>query len=189
MRKITLALIAGLLILSIVSCTRSETTTTSKATTQDTLEKIYNADPYRQYIGTEVENHKFTDVITGNTFEIKDFANKVIIFESFSVGCPACAAGIKNYNYIYDKYKDKVTIIYLNINPYDTEENIIGIKKQYNGKDWIWVKFDENLKPFLDKYDLIGNDITYIIKDSKVVYADSLSAPISRVENALVKVI
>jgi len=163
--------------------------TTSKTINQDPIERIYNADPYRQYIGTEVENHKFTDIITGNAFEIKDFANKLIIFESFSVGCPACAEGIRNYNQIYDKYGKNAQIIYLNINPADTEQDIKNIKQKYNGRDWIWVKFSPEIKDFLLKYDIVGNDITYIVKDSKIVYADSLSAPVSRIENSIIKVI
>lgn len=190
MRKITFALIAVLLILSIASCTRSKTIPASKATTQDPLERIYNIDPYRQYIGTQLENYKFTDIITGNAFEIKDFANKVIIFESFSVGCPACAEGIRNYNQIYDKYGENVQIIYLNINPADTEQDILNIKQKYNGRDWKWVKFSPEIKDFLLKYDIVGNDITYIVsKDGKIAYADSLSAPVSRIENSIIKVI
>ena len=103
--------------------------------------------------------------------------------------CPACVEGIKNYNYIYDKYGEKVQIVYLNINPADTAEDIINIKQRFNGRDWIWVKYSPEIKDFLLKYDIIGNDITYIVKDGKIVYADSLVAPISRIENVLIKVI
>ena len=191
MKNKYLLIFFAVIALFLLGCsTTSKTIPTSKATTQDTIERIYNSDPYRQYIGTQLENHKFADIVTGNTFEIQDFANKVIIFESFSVGCPACAEGIRNYNQIYDKYGDKVQIIYLNINPADTEQDIKNIKQKYNGRDWKWVKFSPEIKDFLLKYDIVGNDITYIVsKDGKIAYADSLSAPVSRIENSIIKVI
>lgn len=178
-----------LLTLGLASCVKNNSAPTAKATNDNALERIYNIDPYRQYIGTQLENHAFTDIMTGKSFQLKDFSDKVIIFESFSVGCPACAEGIRNYNQIYDEYGNKVQIIYLNINPSDTEQDIRNIKQKYNGRDWLWVKFSPEIKDFLLKYNIVGNDITYIVKDSKVVYADSLSAPISRIENALVKVV
>jgi len=180
------------LLLGLASCVKSNSVTTSKTINQDPLEKIYNSDPQRRFIGQAIEEteHPLKDIVSGKTYTLNELKGKPVIIETFSVGCPACAEGIKNYNYIYDKYKDKVTIIYLNINPYDTEENIMGIKNQYNGKDWIWVKFDENLKPFLDKYNLVGNDVTLILdKNDKIVYADSLAAPVSRIENSIIKVI
>lgn len=190
MKNKYLLIFFAVIALFLLGCsTTSKTIPTSKATTQDTIERIYNSDPYRQYIGTQLENYKFTDIITGNTFEIKDFANKVMIFESFSVGCPACAEGIRNYNQIYDKYGKNVQIIYLNINPADTEQAILNIKQKYNGRDWIWVKFSPEIKDFLLKYDIVGNDITYIVKDNKIVYADSLLVPVSRIENSIIKVI
>lgn len=187
-KKLLLIIVILSTLLFLISCNTKTSSTTSQVTS-DPIERIYNIDPYRKYIGTQLENYAFTDVITDKPFQLKDFSNKIIIFESFSVGCPACAEGIRNYNQIYDKYGDKVQIIYLNINPADTGQDILNVKQKYNGRDWKWVKFSPEVNNFLLKYDIVGNDITYLLKNGKIIYADSLSAPISRIENALLKAI
>lgn len=191
LKKLLLIIVILSTLLFVSSCNTKSSSATSK-TVSDPLEKIYNSDPQRRFIGqTIVETDlPLKDIITGKTYTLNDLKGKPTIIETFSVGCPACAEGIKNYNYIYDKYKDKISIIYLNINPSDTADDILKIKEQYNGRDWIWVKFEGHLTQFLEKYDLIGNDKTLILdKGGTIAYADSLSAPVSRIENALIKVI
>lgn len=60
----------------------------------DPTERLYDLDPQRQFIGANVDPVEFNDLITGQTFRLSDLSDKIIIFESFSVGCPACAEGL-----------------------------------------------------------------------------------------------
>lgn len=159
--------------------------TSGKVISEDPVERIYNLDPQRKYIGKVLSDLEFEDVVSGKTIKLSDLSDKVIIMESFSVGCPACAEGIKNYNQIYDTYGDKVQIIYLNINPADSSEDILNIKQRFNGRDWIWVKYSPKIDGFYSEYGINGNDITYMIKNNIIQYADGLSAPLSRIENNL----
>jgi len=151
----------------------------------DPVERLYNLDPQRQFIGANVDNVELRDIITGKNVNLDDFSDKVVVIESFSVGCPACAEGIKLFSQIYDKYGSNVVIVYVDINPADTEQDILNIKRKYDGKDWVWIKYASELQGFLSKYGIEGNDITYIIKNNKIEYADSLSAPFSRIDKAV----
>ena len=151
----------------------------------DPVERIYELDPARKMIGTRVDNFAFADLVSGKTVRLSELADKIVIFEGFSVGCPACAAGIEKYNQIYDKYAPRVQIVYLNLNPADTALDIFDIKTNYQGRDWIWVKNSPELAAFLGRYKIVDNEMTYILKNNEIVYADSLSAPIERIENAL----
>lgn len=159
--------------------------TLGKVISEDPIERIYNLDPQRKYIGKVLSDLEFEEVVSGKTIKLSDLSDKVIIMESFSVGCPACAEGIKNYNQIYDTYGDKVQIIYLNINPAESSEDILNIKQRFNGRDWIWVKYSPKIDGFYSEYGINGNDITYMIKNNIIQYADGLSAPLSRIENNL----
>ena len=153
------------------------------------LERLYNLDPAKDYIGQQMGDVHFKDMITGKTFHLEeDLAGKVIVIESFSVGCPSCAEGIKSYNKLYDKYGDDIQIIYLGILDRDTEESILEIKESYNGRDWIWVEFAGNLLPFYDQYNIYANEQTFIIgKDGTIVYADSFKFPFESMDAEIAK--
>jgi len=189
MNKIILAItIVLILVIGIgisVFTNSPKTPQISGVTTENPVERIYNLDPQRKYIGKVVSDFEFEDLVSGEIIKLSSLSDKVIIIESFSVGCPACAEGIKNYNQVYDKYGDKVQIIYLDINPADTEQDILNIKNKYSGRNWIWVKYSPKLDSFFSEYRIGGNDITYMIKDNTIKYADSLAAPLGRIENSL----
>lgn len=151
----------------------------------DPIARIYESDPARKMIGTTVADFAFDDLVSRRKVQLTELKDKVVVIESFSVGCPACAEGIKKYNQIYDRYAPQVQIVYLNISPADTALDIFDIKVNYRGRDWIWVKHSPEMAQFLLRYKLIENDMTYILKNNQIVYADSLSAPIERVEGAI----
>ncbi len=172
--------------LFLLGCSKAQT---SKAVSEDPFERVYNLDPQRKFIHTQIKDVQFDDLVTGKTIHLDQLSDKVVIIESFSVGCPACAEGIKLYNYIYDKYGDNIQIVYVNINPSDTKEDILNIKQKYNGRDWIWVKYSPALQDFSSSLKIYGNEITYIVKNNTIEYADSYSVPLSRIENALKEIL
>lgn len=164
--------------------TRANRTVTSRPL-GDPIARIYESDPARKMIGTTVEDIAFDDLVSRRKVQLAELQDKVVVIESFSVGCPACAEGIKKYNALYDRYAPKMQIVYLNINPADTALDIFDIKVNYEGRDWIWVKHSPELAPFLSRYKLNENDMTYILKNNQIVYADSLNAPAERIEGAI----
>lgn len=186
-------IIAFLVVISVFLAGCSGNSATGAATsTEDrltNLDRIYNLDPAREYIGQEMGDVHFKDLVSDETYHLQeDFAGKVVIIETFSVGCPSCAEGIKNFNKLYDKYGDKIQIIYLGILERDTEESILGIKESYDGRDWIWTKYAGNLLPFYDQYNIYANEQTFIVgKDGTIVYADSFKFPLERMDAEIAK--
>ncbi|MBC8500707.1 MAG: redoxin domain-containing protein [Nanoarchaeota archaeon] len=153
------------------------------------VERIYNLDPQRTFIDQEIGDFHFINILTDKQIHFDDLnKDKVVIIQSFSNGCPACVRGIKEYNKLYDKYKDSLEILYMNINPDDKPEEIINIKETYNGRDWVWANYQGSLLPFYEQYGFKMNDMTFIVdKGGRIAYADSFSVPLERIENELRK--
>jgi len=186
-----IALLAGLTIL-LAACSSGQQTTGAATGTEDRLsqlERLYSLDPARDYIGQKMDDIHFRDLVSDKTYHLEeDLAGKVVILETFSVGCPSCAEGIKNFNKLYDKYGDKIQIVYLGISETDTKESILNIKESYDGRDWIWTKYAGNLIPFYDQYNIYANEQTFIIgKDGTVVYADSFKFPFDKMDTEIAK--
>jgi len=153
------------------------------------LEKIYSIDPQKEQEGKQLGDVHFDDIISGKTNHL-DEIGKIVIVETFSVGCPSCAELIKEYNVLYDKYGDDIEIIYLGVSEEDTKDAILEIKELYNGRDWLWVEFDPELTPFYDDINMYTNEQTFVIdKDLVIKYADSFKTPMSKIEAAITELI
>ncbi len=143
------------------------------------VDRIYNLDPQREFIGEKVDDFHFIDIITNKQVHFDEvYEDKVVFIQSFSIGCPACVQGIIDYNKLYEKYGEKIEIIYMDINPDDTEEDILSAKEEFNGKDWLWADYQGSILPFYEKFNVRMNDMTFIIdKNGKIAYADSFQVP------------
>lgn len=147
------------------------------------VDRIYNLDPQRDLIGQTIGDFHFVDIITNEQIHFMEL-NKVVMIQSFSLGCPACVKGISDYNELYDNYD--IEVIYLDINPDDSVEDIKATKEEFNGRDWIWAEYQGSLLPFYEEYNFRANDMTIIMDETgKIVYADSFSVPLKRLENQL----
>jgi len=153
----------------------------------DPIERIYNLDPQRKIIGMAISDLHFVDSIENKQIHIDEvYKDKIVMIQSFSQGCPACVQGIKEYNYLYDKFGDKIEVVYMDIDPNDKAEDVQGVKTQYNGGDWLWTHYQGSLLPFYEQFNFYANDMTIILdRQGNVAYADSFSVPTSRLENAL----
>lgn len=171
--------------LTVTACTSKK----PNNVTVDPVERIYNLDPQRKFIGETVGDLHFIDILKNKQYHLDEInKEKIIMIQSFSVGCPACARGIKDYNLLYDKYEKDIEVIYMGINPDDTPNSIRNIKEQYNGKNWLWLTYQSSLLSFYEKFSFINNDMTLIIdKDGRIAYADSFAVPLERLENELIK--
>jgi thiol-disulfide isomerase/thioredoxin len=182
----------AIIILTVTLITTGCSTVDQAAEESDSaVERIYNLDPQRKFIGQKVENFHFIDLVTNNQLHAEQlFKDKVVFIQSFSVGCPACVQGIKDYNYLYDKYSDKIEVIYMDISPDDTKEIILGTKEEFNGKDWLWAEYQDSLFTLYTAFNIRNNDMTFLVdKNGIIAYADSFSVPLARLENALLELI
>jgi cytochrome oxidase Cu insertion factor (SCO1/SenC/PrrC family) len=142
-------------------------------------EKLYAADRQRVFVGKELMGYQFTDVLSDTEFTLDELKGKPTVLVSFFVSCPSCADGIKKFRTAHNQFGDDVNIIYVDVNPDDTEQDIIDIKKKYNGGAWLWVKYN---KEFLDEFGITGSDIIYITdKEGIIRDAYSYKPPIERI--------
>ncbi len=169
-------------VLLLAGCTSSQESSNGA----DVFEKIYASDPQRAYVGEELQTgYSFID-IEGNSFTIESLKGKPLVIETFFVSCPSCAQTIKNFRELYDKYGNQINIIYFDINPADMDQDIAELKEKYNGGDWIWVKYDENVASFLQSNGIRGSDITYIVdKEGIVRDAYSIIPPVQRLDESI----
>lgn len=181
-KNILLLLIALLIFVS--ACTSSVTNTEPS---KSAVDKIYDLDPQRDFIGQKIGDSHFLNILTDSQVHLDEvYKDKVVMIQSFSNGCPACVRGIVEYNEFYEEYD--IEVIYLDINPDDTIKTILETKEQFNGGDWIWVNYQGSLLPLYEKFNIKMNDMTFIIdKTGTIVYADSFSVPKERLKNELNK--
>ena len=74
-----------LLLFSLVACARQPASSMETKTLEQTDTAITAPSAESRWKDAE-----FTDVKTGNTFKISDFAGKTVLVESFAVWCPKC---------------------------------------------------------------------------------------------------
>ncbi len=186
-KYVLLVIIVVIFILS--GCTNNKEN--EKDSSGSAIDRIYSLDPQRKFIGQEIEDFHFIDIITNKQIHLDEvYKGKVLFIQSFSVGCPACVQGIKDYNKLYDKYKGKIEVIFMDINPDDSKKLILNTKEEFNGKDWLWAEYQGSLLPFYENFNVKMNDMTFILdKNGRITYADSFSVPMSRLENALREII
>jgi len=175
------------ILLLIAGCSSNQSTDSSLSS----IDRIYSLDPQRKLIGETVNDFHFIDLVTGEQVHFDEvYKDKVVMIQSFSVGCPACVQGIKDFNYFYDKYGDEIEVIYMDISSADSSELILSTKEQFDGRDWLWTEHQGSLLPFYEQMNFYMNDMTVIVdKSGKIAYADSFVVPLARLENALVETI
>jgi len=178
-----------LILLATIGCTK-KVDDKEKVEELSMIERIYLNDPIRAHIGEVIEGYTFKNIVSGEEIAIEDLRDKPLIVESFYVGCPSCLEGIKEYNKLYDAYDGKIEIMYLDITEDDSEEYILSIKEQENARDWIWVPYSSEVARFLEEYNIYGPDATFVLDlQGKIIYGDSMVAPMKRVEDALLEVV
>ena len=112
----------------IVGCT----TTTSdeiETTIQEETEINNHDDNISSTSATEETNPSWkdiplTDVRTGNTFKINDFAGTPIFLESFAVWCPTCTKQQQILKELHEEIGDEVISISLNTDPNEDKARV-----------------------------------------------------------------
>ncbi|MDA1197008.1 MAG: hypothetical protein O2779_03530 [Nanoarchaeota archaeon] len=77
--------------------------------------------------------HRFTDIRTGDTFSIDDFAGETVLFESFAVWCPKCT----KQQHVFKEMEGDVIHISLDTDP---NEDVAVVRDHItrNGFDWYY---------------------------------------------------
>jgi len=190
-------LVPFLVIISILltACgTEPEVTGNTAAETQlerlEKLQRIYDIDPQKEQEGRFMTGLEVNDIVSGNTYTLEDLNDKIVVIETFSVGCSACIEGIKEYNELYEKYDGEIEFVYIGMNEFDTKEDVLATKEEYGGKDWIWTTFTSDYLEFFEEYNIYANDQTFVLDHGQIIsYADSFKTPVSIIDEAVAAVI
>ena len=166
----------ALIVLLIAAGCAPKSSVTSKES--DFVERLYANDPARKLIGTSLPAIQFKDLVTGKSTSFDDFKDKVVLINSLILGCPSCLEEIPKLNQLHDKYGSKLAIIEVDVNPKDSAEQLLETKKDLQGRDFVWTISPEVGEVLQMPYP----DVTYIAKNGKIVYADSMVVPIGRLE-------
>jgi hypothetical protein len=87
-------------------------------------------EPAVAWLATEL-----TDVSTGETFTIAEFAGTPVLLESFAVWCPICTNQQKQVRALHEEVGDEVISIALNTDPNEDHGNV-NAHLERHGFDW-----------------------------------------------------
>lgn len=179
--KMTMKVILCLVVLFLLTSCTSKTAQESNSL----ADRLAAADPARNMIGLDIPEITITDVVSGNVLTTTDLKSKTVLINSFIRGCPSCLEEIQKLNTLHKEYGDELLIIILDIDSRDTPEQLLEIKEQTEGRDYVWAISSEAAQAL----EMQGPDYTYIIKDGKIVYADSYVFSVEKLESAVVEVL
>ena len=78
---------------------------------------------------------ELTDVRTGESFTIAEFADTPVLLESFAVWCPICTNQQKQVRTLHEKVGDEVVSIALNTDPNEDRAKVAAHLERH-GFDW-----------------------------------------------------
>ena len=95
-----------------------------------TDEESAPTEPAVAWLATEL-----TDVATGETFTLAEFAGTPILLESFAVWCPICTNQQKQVRALHEEVGDEVVSIALNTDPNEDDDKVAAHIARH-GFDW-----------------------------------------------------
>ena len=94
----------------------------------------------------EPSTQEFTLIdIEGNMFTLSDFGGKIVIVEFMATWCGYCKQQIYHFEDVWEKYGDKIIIIFVDVDPSESEETLRTFAKQFPYNEWIWTRDTINL--------------------------------------------
>lgn len=120
-------------------------------------------------VGEEAPNFQVT-TIDDKTFTLDSFSDKILVVTSGAAWCPTCILEAKNMNPVFQEFKDKeVEFMTVDIDPIDDEKAVAAFQRQY--APWHNIHSAQAQKMIKD-YGFWRFEITYIIKNGRVRFAD-----------------
>ncbi len=89
-----------------------------------------STEPAVAWLATEL-----TDVSTGETFTLAEFAGTPVLLESFAVWCPICTNQQKQVRALHEEVGDEVVSVGLNTDPNEDHDKVVA-HIQRHGFDW-----------------------------------------------------
>ena len=89
-------------------------------------------EPAVAWLGVEL-----TDVRTGDTFTLAQYADKPILLETFAVWCPTCTSQQRQLVALHEEVGDAVISVSLNTDPNETQGHVTRHLDRH-GFDWLY---------------------------------------------------
>jgi len=146
-------------------------------------------------VGSEAPGFTLTNIKTDETFTLEDLKGKPVFIEFGSTFCGICRFDMNNLDEFFtknkallkDAYGDKLTVIWVNIDPLETASEVEKYSRSYdNGNDWIWTRDTDTVAirygaPFTGTTYLIDKDGKVVYKDGANTYYDTILKEVSKV--------
>jgi len=135
-----------IIVLFLVGCTSVETDSGKEIETEEMSEKEMEniAMEKQEQLEEALENvgacddwkcEDLVDVLTGETYQIKDFEGKIILVESFAVWCPTCLKQQLKMKDLLESDGDSIVHISLDTDP-NEEASLVKEHAEKNGLNW-----------------------------------------------------
>jgi thiol-disulfide isomerase/thioredoxin len=89
--------------------------------------------------GTQAPDFALTD-LGGITFRLSDFKGKVVVLDFMATWCGPCKQQIPHLRTIWEKYRDRVVIISIDVDLSEPEDVLRSYRHNYPYATWIWAK-------------------------------------------------
>ena len=83
--------------------------------------------------------------INGQSFRLSDFRGKIVILDFMAIWCGPCRIGTNNLIEVWQMYEEEITIISIDIDPRESNEDLRTFSKEFPGATWIWARDTSNL--------------------------------------------
>lgn len=103
--------------------------------------------------------------IEGKTFHLSDFRGKVVLIDFMATWCPGCRASMSDLKAIWEKYKGKIVMISISVDPSRDTERILREWANYFNATWIHARDTAN--PPVSRLFGVKGIPTYVIIDKK----------------------
>lgn len=90
------------------------------------------AQPVVAWLGVEL-----TDIGSGDTFTLAQYADKPILLETFAIWCPTCTSQQRQLAALHEEVGDDVISVSLNTDPNESESHVTRHLSRY-GFDWLY---------------------------------------------------
>ena len=90
------------------------------------------AEPAVAWLGVEL-----TDIRSGDTFTLAQFADKPILLETFAVWCPTCTSQQRQLVALHEEVGDAVISVSLNTDPNESQSQVVRHLDRH-GFDWLY---------------------------------------------------
>ena len=83
--------------------------------------------------------------LDGTDFKLVDFWGKIVVVDFVATWCGPCRQQIPHYEEIWEKYRDDIVLMSIDVDIRETEETIRAFAQDFPYSTWIWARDTANI--------------------------------------------